>query len=711
MNQKSIKPILILMSASFILLSLASCNTNKTKAPDAPVATVIPHELTAHGHTRVDNYYWLNDRENAEVIAYLKAENDYTKNYLKHTETLQQQLFDEMLGRIQQTDISVPYKLNGYHYYTRFEEGQEYPVYCRKKETLDAPEEIMLNVNEMAKGYAFYQIGGLKISKDNNMLAYSVDTVSRRQYTIHFKDLTSGEIHPQSIPNTSGNMAWANDNKTLFYSIKDEALRPHKIMKHELGTDASADETVYHEEDATFNTFVYKTKSEEFLVIGSMSTVSAEFRFIPAGNPSAEFKIIQPRQRDLLYSVDHFGPHFYLRTNHKAINFRLMRSPVDKPGIEHWTEVIPHREDVLLEDFNVFSEYLAVSERKEGLIQLRVMRWDATEDYYVDFGEPTYLAYLSTNVDFETSKLRYGYTSLTTPNSIYDFDMVSREKTLLKQQEVVGGYDPSAYVSERVYATSHDGVKVPVSIVYKKGLAKDGKNPLVLYGYGSYGASMDAYFSSSRLSLLDRGFIWAITHIRGGEEMGRQWYENGKMLNKKNTFYDFIACGEFMVEQGYTSPDKMFAMGGSAGGLLVGAVMNMRPDLWKGIVAQVPFVDVVTTMLDESIPLTTGEYDEWGNPNDKTYYDYMLSYSPYDNIEAKEYPSLLVTTGLHDSQVQYWEPAKWVAKLRAMKTDSNTLLLQTNMDFGHGGASGRFEMLKETALEYAFMLNELGMVK
>lgn len=711
MNTKTSKTFLILMSASFILFSLASCNSSKTNTPAPPLAKIIPHELTAHGHTRVDNYYWLNDRENTEVIAYLQAENDYTKSFLKHTETLQQQLFDEMLGRIQQTDISVPYKLNGYYYYTRFEEGQEYPVYCRKKENMEAPEEILLNVNEMAKGFAYYQIGGLKISADNNMMAYSVDTVSRRQYTIHFKDLTSGEVHPQSIPNTSGNMAWANDNETLFYSIKDESLRPYKIMKHQIGTDASTDETVFHEEDATFNTFVYKTKSEEYLVIGSTSTVSSEYRFISANDASAAFKVIQPRQRDLLYGVDHFGDHFYIRTNHNAINFKLMRTPVAKTELEHWTEVIAHREDVLIEDFSVFSQYLAVTERNEGLIRLRVMRWDATEDYYVDFGEPTYLAYLSTNVDFETSKLRYGYTSLTTPNSIYDFDMASREKNLLKQQEVVGGYDPAGYISERVYATSHDGVKVPVSLVYKKGVVKDGNNPLVLYGYGSYGASMDAYFSSSRLSLLDRGFVYAITHIRGGEEMGRQWYENGKMLHKKNTFHDFIACGEFMIAEGYTSPGKMFAVGGSAGGLLVGAVMNMRPDLWKGVVAQVPFVDVVTTMLDESIPLTTGEYDEWGNPNDKTYYDYMLSYSPYDNVEAKEYPALLVTTGLHDSQVQYWEPAKWVAKLRATKTDNNTLLLQTNMDFGHGGASGRFEVLKETALEYAFMLNELGMVK
>jgi len=688
---------------------VSACSGTKTEKPTPPVAAKVSHELTNHGITRIDPYYWLNDRDNPDVIAYLTAENEYTKKYMEHTDALQQKLYDEMLGRFQQTDISVPYKVNGYYYYTRFEEGQEYPLYCRKKESLDGAEEIMLNTNEMAKGFAFYQIGSWQISNDNNLLAFSVDTVSRRQYTIYFKDLTTGEIHDQKIPNTSGNMAWANDNKTLFYSIKDESLRPFKILKHTLGNDYMSDALVYHETDPTFNSFVFKTKSREYVMIGSMSTMSSEYRYIPSDKPDAEFVVFEPRQRDLLYSIDHFGPDFYIRTNYEAQNFRLMRTPVAKTGIANWIEVIAHRQDVLLEDFDVFSQYLAVSERKEGLIQLRIMNWSGNEDYYIDFGEPTYLAYLSTNLDFETDKLQYGYTSLTTPNSVFEFSMSTREKKLLKQQEVVGGYNPDDYVSERVYATSHDGVKVPVSLVYKKGLVKDGSNPLVLYGYGSYGASMDAYFSSSRLSLLDRGFVWAITHIRGGEEMGRQWYEDGKMLKKKNTFYDFIACGEHMISEGFTSPDKMFAMGGSAGGLLVGAVANMRPDLWKGIVAQVPFVDVVTTMLDENIPLTTGEYDEWGNPNDKAYFDYMLSYSPYDNIEAKEYPALLVTTGLHDSQVQYWEPAKWVAKLRDTKTDKNTLLLQTNMEFGHGGASGRFERLKEAALEFAFMMNELEM--
>jgi len=691
------------------LLFVAACSNPKATLPEPPVAAKIPHEMTMHDNTRNDPYYWLNDRDNPEVIAYLQAENKYTDTVMQPTLGLQKKLYDEMLARIQQTDISVPYKLNGYYYYTRFEEGSEYALYCRKKDKLDAPEEIMLNSNEMAKGHAFFQIGGWEISSDNNLLAYSVDTVSRRQYVIYVKNLSTGVIEPQSIANTSGNMCWANDNKTLFYSIKDESLRPYKIMKHSLGTDYTADALVFHETDPTFNSFVFKTKSMDYIMIGSVSTVSAEYRFIKSTEPNAAFKVFQPRQRDLLYSVEHFGPDFYIKTNSDAQNFRLMKTPVDQTEINNWKEVIAHRQDVLLEDFDVFKNYLVVSERKEGLIQLHIMRWDGSADNYVDFGEPTYMAYLSTNLDFNAEKLRYGYTSLTTPNSVFDYDMANNTKELLKQQEVVGGYNPDDYQSERVYATSQDGVKVPISLVYKKGLKKDGSHPLVLYGYGSYGASMDAYFSSSRLSLLDRGFVWAITHIRGGEEMGRQWYENGKMLNKKNTFHDFIACGEFMVNEGYTSKDKMFAMGGSAGGLLVGAVLNMRPDLWKGVIAQVPFVDVVTTMLDESIPLTTGEYDEWGNPNVKEYYDYMLSYSPYDNVEAKAYPAMLVTTGLHDSQVQYWEPAKWVAKLRAMKTDKNTLLLQTNMEFGHGGASGRFERLKEAALEFAFMMKELGM--
>lgn len=702
------RPLLIIALALF---SLNSCKSPKTTPMQAPVATKKSHELTKHDDTRIDDYYWLNERENPEVIAYLEAENAYTDTILAHTDQLQQDLYDEMLGRIKQTDISVPFKLNGYYYYRRYEEGKEYPVYCRKKGSLETAEEIMLNGNEMAEDYAYFEIGGWEISADNNLLAYSVDTVSRRQYTIYVKNLTTGEVYAQNIPNTSGNMAWGNDNKTLFYSVKDETLRPYKVMRHNIDKDYGQDVAVFTEDDPTFYAFVFKTKSRAYIMVGTVSTMSAEYSFVDANKPQNDFTMVQARKPDMLYGVDHYKNDFYIRTNLDAQNFRLMKTSVKKPGMDNWKEVIAHRPDVLLEDFEIFSDYLAVSERQKGLVNIRVMSWDKKNDYYLDFGEPVYMAYMSTNVDFDTKVLRYGFTSLTTPNSVYDYDMATKTRNLLKQQEVLGGYNPAEYVSERLYVPSHDGVMVPVSLVYKKGLQKNGKNPLVLYGYGSYGASMDVYFSSARLSLLDRGFVWAIAHIRGGEELGRQWYEDGKLLNKKNTFHDFIACGDYLVKEKYTDSEHLFAMGGSAGGLLVGAVANMRPELWKGVIAAVPFVDVVTTMLDESIPLTTGEYDEWGNPNEKEYYDYILSYSPYDNVEAKNYPAMLVTTGLHDSQVQYWEPAKWVAKLRDMKTDNNTLLLKTNMDFGHGGASGRFERLKETALEYAFMMNELGMVK
>jgi oligopeptidase B len=715
MKKEFINSLIIKMKQIFyslmILLLVSSCDQPKKETMQPPVAQQKPHELTKHEHTRVDNYYWLNDREDPEVIAYLEAENAYTDAALAHTDALQQELYDEMLGRIKQTDISVPYQRNGYYYYSRYEEGKEYPIYCRKKGSLEAAEEIMLNGNEMAEGYAYFQIGGWEISADNNLLAFSVDTVSRRQYTIYVKNLTTGHIYPQSIPNTSGNMAWGNDNKTLFYSVKDETLRPYRIVRHQLEQDFENDIVVFEENDPTFYAFVFKTKSDAFIMVGSVSTLSAEYHFVDANKPVNALQLVQERQPDMLYGVDHYKNDFYIRTNLDAQNFRLMKTSVKKPGMKNWKEVIAHREDVLLEDFEIFSKYLVVSERQKGLVNLRVMSWDKKQDYYLDFGEPAYTAYTSTNVDFETDILRYGYTSLTTPNSVYDFNMADKTRKLLKQQEVLGGYNPDDYQSERLYAPSHDGVMVPISLVYKKGLAKNGSNPLVLYGYGSYGASMDAYFSSTRLSLLDRGFVWAIAHIRGGEELGRQWYEDGKLLNKKNTFFDFIACGEYLIDQKFTNNDNMFALGGSAGGLLVGAVVNMRPDLWKGVIAAVPFVDVVTTMLDESIPLTTGEYDEWGNPNDKEYYEYMLSYSPYDNVAKQDYPAMLVTTGLHDSQVQYWEPAKWVAKLRTHKTNDEHLLLKTNMDFGHGGASGRFERLKETALEYAFMLNELGMVQ
>ena len=679
--------------------------------PTPPKAAIRPHEMTEHGHTRIDNYYWLNERENPEVIAYLEAENQYAEACLKHTEPLQERLFKEMTGRIKQDDNSVPVRIRDYYHYIRYEEGKEYPIYCRKKHSLEAQEEIILDGNVLAKGHAFFEIGEVSLSEDDKMLAYSVDTVSRRVDTVYVKDLTTGDMLDEPITGTSGNVVWASDNKTLFYGVKDETLRPCKIMRHQLGTDPKEDVLVYEEKDETFVCYISKTKSRKYLIINSDSTLSSECRVIESHQPEGEFRVFQERQPDMLYGIDHYREHFYIQTNADgAKNYKIMRTPVGQTEKKHWEEVVPHREKVMLEGFTIFDKFFVIEEREGGLVKIRVKSWDGLTDYYLDFGEPAYTAGVGANPDFEATTLRYSYTSMTTPSSVYEWDMERRTKTLLKRQEIVGGYNPEEYVTERLMAPSHDGVLVPVSIVYKKGMVKDGNNPLVLYGYGSYGSSLDAYFSLARLSLLDRGFIWAIAHIRGGEEMGRQWYDDGKMLNKKNTFLDFIACAEYLIKTGYTSPQKMFSMGGSAGGLLMGAVVNMRPDLWKGIIAQVPFVDVVTTMLDESIPLTTGEYDEWGNPNEKQYYDYMLSYSPYDNVEAKDYPAMLITTGLHDSQVQYWEPAKWAAKLRALKTDNNPLYLKTEMDYGHGGASGRFEGFKEVALEYAFMLDELGMV-
>mgnify|MGYP001124777915 CR=1 FL=1 len=702
----------VFLSAIVLLLSFIGSGCSKINKEEnmikPPVAEKIKKELTLHGDMRIDNYYWLNERENPKVIEYLKAENEYKEAVMKHTETLQENLYNEIVARIKQTDMSVPFKTEGYYYYTRFEEGKEYPVYCRKKGTLEAEEEILLNVNEMAEGYGFYHVAGLTVSTNNNLIAFGVDTVSRRKYTIHFKNLTTGEILPDEIPNTAGQAAWANDNKTVFYSIKDDSLRSYKIFKHILGSEVSADKEIFHEKDVTFSTYVYKCKSKKYLFIASDSTLSTEYQYLDVNKPDGKFKIIQPRERDLEYGVDHYKDKFYIRTNLDAKNFRLMETPVNKTSKENWTEVIPHRKDVLLEGFEIFKNFLVVGERKNGLTQLRVIKWDSSEEHYIDFGEETYMAYISNNPEFDTDLLRFGYTSLTTPRSTFDYDMNTREKKLLKQQEVVGDFNPDNYRAERLYATAKDGVKIPISLVYRKGLKKNGDNPLLLYGYGSYGASMNASFSSVRLSLLDRGFVYALAHIRGGQEMGRYWYEDGKLLKKKNTFTDFIACAEHLITEKFTSPSKLFTSGASAGGLLMGAVLNMRPDLFKGVIAGVPYVDVVTTMLDDSIPLTTGEYDEWGNPNNKEYYDYMLSYSPYDNVEAKDYPALLVTTGLHDSQVQYWEPAKWVAKLRELKTDDNILLLHTNMEAGHGGVSGRFRRYKETALEYAFMLDLIG---
>jgi oligopeptidase B len=692
---------------AIIIIPVTACHHNNQSEMKPPVAKIIKKELINHGYTRVDNYYWLNERENPEVIAYLKAENDYTKAMMKHSDSLEQKLYNEMVGRIKQTDMSVPYRLNGYYYYTRYEDSKEYPVYCRKKGSLDSQEEIMIDGNKLAEGHDFLDIQGVQVSLGNRLVAYSADTVSRRIYTIYIKNLENGELLPDKIPGTAGNFAWANDNQTIFYATKDETLRPDKIWRHKLGDDIKNDVLVYQEKDSTFNSFVYSTKTRKYVVIASSSTLSDEYRFLDATRPTGEFTVFQPRQHDLEYSISDAGDKFYIRTNFLAKNFRLMEVDACNTAIQNWKEIIPQRDDVLLEDFSVFKNFLAINERKNGSTMMRIID-NSGQDYYINFKEEAYAVYLSNNPEFETDLVRYSYTSLTTPTSIYDFDTRSKTSELLKRQEVVGGYNPDDYFTERLFAPANDGKLIPISLVYKKGLQKDGNNPLLLSGYGSYGFSSDPYFSSVRLSLLDRGFIYAIAHVRGGEELGRNWYEDGKLMHKKNTFTDFINCAEYLVNAHYTSPQKLYATGGSAGGLLIGAVVNMRPDLFKGAIAAVPFVDVVTTMLDESIPLTTGEYDEWGNPNDSAAFFYMLSYSPYDNVEAKVYPALLVTTGLHDSQVQYWEPAKWVAKLRALKTNDNPLYLWTNMDYGHGGASGRFQRYKEIAMEYVFLLNLTG---
>lgn len=673
-----------------------------------PKANKIPHVLKKHRHSRIDNYYWLNDRENPEVIAYLNAENDYYEQCTAHTKEFQTLLFEEMKSRIKEDDESVPYLFNGYYYITRFEKGKDYPIYSRKKETLDAPEEIMFDCNEMAKGYSYFKLTGISVSEDNKWVAYGVDTVSRRIYTIYFKNLETGKILTTSIENTEGIATWANDNKTVFYTSKDKkTLRPDKIFKHTLGTNSTNDKLVYYEKDDTFNTSVYKTKSFKFLVIESSSTMTTEYQILKADEPNGKFKVFQKRTRGLEYNIAHYGNHFYILTNKDdAINFKLMQTPDNKTSIKNWTELIPHRDNVLLEDIDLFSSYLVVSERFNGLNQLRIIPWkNPNKEYYLPFSSETYSAFTTTNLDFNTPVLRYAYQSMATPSSVIDFNMDTREKTILKEQEVLGGnFDKNNYIEERIWATAQDGTKVPISLVYRKNIKKNGKNPLLLYAYGSYGITVEPYFSSTRLSLLDRGFIYAIAHIRGGEDLGRKWYEDGKLFKKINTFTDFIDCSNYLIQQNYTSSKHLYAEGGSAGGLLMGAISNMAPHLYNGIIAQVPFVDVVTTMLDDSIPLTTGEYDEWGNPNKKEYYNYILSYSPYDNVVAQHYPNMLVTTGLHDSQVQYWEPAKWVAKLREMKTSDTVLFLNTNMDTGHGGASGRFEALKEIAKEFSFLI-------
>ncbi len=706
-----------ILSVLLVAVILFACSNRQAVKP--PEAEKIPHELFDN---RIDNYYWMRlsdeqknaatpDEQTAKVLDYLNKENEYSRSVLKHTEDLQKTLYDEIVGRIKKNDESVPYLDNGYYYYTRFIEGKEYPVYYRKKGSLEAPDELLLDVNKIAEGQKYCSVSGLNISRDNKILSYGIDLVSRRRYTIYFLDLTTLQLLPDRIENTTGGTIWAADNKTVFYTTKDpETLRSDRVLRHKLGTPVSGDKEVFFENDETFSVYLGETKSRKYILINSSHTLASEVRFIDASNPEGEFNILEPRKMNHEYSVDHLGNTFYIITNaDSARNFKLMKTPDNKTTYENWIEVIPHRDDVLLQGFELFDDFLVTNERIKGLNNLRIINLKDNSEHYLDFGEETYTAGINVNRNSDTDVLRYSFSSLTTPNSVIDYNMITRDKKVLKQDEVLGGFDKNNYESKRLWATAQDGTMIPVSLVYRKGFVQDGKAPLLIYGYGSYGSSMNASFNSAILSLLDRGFAYAIAHIRGGSEMGRYWYEDGKLLKKKNTFTDFNDCAQFLVNEKYTSINKLFAMGGSAGGLLVGAIVNMRPDLYKGVIASVPFVDVVTTMLDESIPLTTSEWDEWGDPRKEEYYDYMLSYSPYDQVKAMKYPNLIVTTGYWDSQVQYWEPAKWVAKLRDMKTDKNLLVMDCNMDVGHGGASGRFERYKVTAIQYAFIIDLAGM--
>lgn len=724
MNLKRIYQLSVFAGLSTMMACTSTKTENKPMRPDAPVAAKADSILKEHGQTRVDPYFWMRlsdeqkteetpDTQTQQVLDYLNAENDYTTKVMSHTEKLQEKLYEEIVGRIKQTDESVPYLSNGYWYYSRYEEGGEYPIYCRKNGTLEAKEEILINVNELAKEYDYYSAGGIDVSPDNKILAFAEDTLSRRIYTMRFKNLETGEMIEDVIENTTGGGAWANDNKTYFYTTKNKvSLLSEKIFRHKLGTKASEDVMVYHEKDPSYYIGVYKSKSDDYVMIYNGSTLISDYHVLDATNPTGKFKQFIPRdEKAHEYSIAHFGDKFYILTNWDATNFRLMETPVNATGKENWKEVIAHRKDVLLEGLELFNNFMVVDERSNGLSNLRIINQTSGDEHYLDFGEPAYNAYISTNAEFNTNILRFGYTSMTTPNSTFDYNMDTKEKTLLKQQEVVGGHDPSEYVTERIWATVRDGVKVPISIVYKKGFKKDGTKPLLQYAYGSYGSTVDASFSSVRLTLLDRGFAFAIAHIRGGQLMGREWYEDGKMFKKQNTFNDFVDCSKFLIEQKYTSADHLYAQGGSAGGLLMGAIVNMNPELYNGVLSAVPFVDVVSTMWDESIPLTTNEFDEWGNPKNLESYEYMMSYSPYDNVANQNYPNMLVTTGLFDSQVQYWEPAKWVAKLRDMKTDDNLLILDTDMEAGHGGASGRFKRYKTTALQYAFLLDLEGITE
>ena len=701
---------------SFIGLSLLMSAQNWPSIK-APIAEKQNYVRSIHGDHVNDPYYWMIDyfkkgKDSSKVIDYLTAENKYFAAMMEDTKPLQEKLFNEIKGRIKEKDESVPTFRNGYFYYTKTEAGKQYFKYYRKKGNLNAAEELLLDVDQLAEGKSYYSASGFSISPDNSKLIYGVDDVSRRQYKLFLKDLKTGKTTDLGIKNTSGYAVWANDNKTIFYTAKNaETLLSEKIVRHTIGTDASKDVVVYHEKDNTNYIGVSKSKNGQYIMIDSGSTTSSETRYIKSDEPNAEFKVFQTRIPNVLYEVTPLEDKFLVNTNKDALNFKIVETPLNKTSVENWKDYIPHRADVLMQGVDEFKNYLVFSERQNGLSQLVILDRKTGKKEFLKFDEAAYMLSPSGNPEYNTDNFRFGYASLITPNSTFEQNLTTGKRTLLKQTEVVGGYDKSQYVTDRIFATAKDGTQIPISIVYKKGFNKNGKNPLLLYAYGSYGSNMEASFNAARLSLLDRGFAYAITHIRGGQEMGRQWYEDGKMMKKINTFTDFIDSGEFLIKEGYTSPEHLYAQGGSAGGLLMGAVINMKPELWKGVIAQVPFVDVVNTMLDETIPLTTNEYDEWGNPNNKEAYAYMKSYSPYENIERKSYPNLLITTGLHDSQVQYFEPAKWIAKLRDLKTGNNVVFLKTDMEYGHGGASGRFDYIKDIALNYAFMFKLEGINK
>jgi oligopeptidase B len=673
-----------------------------------PVARIIEKVDTVHGDVRVDNYYWLRDRQNPEVIEYLKAENEYTRLKMLHTEDMQSELYKEMLSRIKETDLSVPVRIGNYYYYSRTEKGKQYAIYCRREGDLGGREQVLLDLNSLADRHAYLELGAYEVSPDHNYLAYSLDTTGSERYTLYIKDITEDTLVTEQVENVGYQLAWANDNRTIFYSVLDEAKRPYQVYRHIIDTDPAADSLVYHEKDEAFWIDIYKTRSRKYILIQTDSHNTTEVRYLSADEPLGEFKVIEPREAGVEYYLDHRGGTFYIRTNRDVENFKLMVTPVRAPAAKNWQDFVPHRDSVTIDDFDVFLDHIVLYEKERGLGKIRIINLPEKSEHYVEFSEPTYAIFRDKNPEFCTHTLRFTYMSLVTPKSVFDYDMNTRIRELKKQYEVLGGYEPGNYRSERIWAQGRDGTMIPISLVYKKGLMKNGTNPLLLDGYGAYGLDEWPYFSSNRISLLDRGFVYAIAHVRGGGEMGKYWHQQGSFLNKINTFTDFIACAEHLIEQKYTSSQRLVIYGGSAGGTLIGAVVNMRPELFRAAIADVPFVDIINTLLDPSIPLTVVEYTELGNPFEKEFYEYMKRYAPYDNVTAQDYPSMLVRAGFNDPRVGYWEPAKWVAKLRALKTDDHLLLLEVNMDAGHGGPSGRYDYLTEVAFQYAFLLDVLG---